>query len=364
MKALVHIGTGKTGSTSIQSYMYENRMRLQAQGIYYPQSPGARNHRRLPAIVQKEGKADNYFRDQRLIDPAARQVARTAWWKDLCDEITAVRQCGRCIISAEHLSQLDMEETQDLHARLTSLFEEVRILVYLRDPVDYAISMYDTALKIGSTAAAPAPPVAGGPTDYARILKRWADAFGQENLTVRLFDRAELTGGDILQDFADAAGINTQDFVTVNIHNPSLGRLGQQLLLRVNKRLPRYRRDGSPNPVRGDIVGLFERFLVGGSRLAPDQKMIAAYNATFASSNEWVRQTFFPDRPTLFRERTAAPAIADMFNEDDLDRLADLISESWRQGREAQMDRKRAERFLPNGQGKSFADRASRRNPK
>lgn len=335
MKALLHIGSGKTGTTSIQEYMSVNRQRLREQGIHYPVTLGAKNHRRLPAIVQKDDRAARYFREQGLRDAASRAAAREAWWQEFRAEIASAGDCDRCLISAEHLWDLGAQEVAALRSRLATLFDEVRILAYLRDPVDYAMSMYDTALKIGSTNLAPASPVAGGPTDYAHVLKSWQGAFGRDRMTVRLFDRAELVGGDILQDFVHAAGIDAAGFAEVKVKNPSLGVLGQQILLRVNRRLPRHRPDGSPNRMRGDIVGLFERFFADGARTAPDPALVAECQTVLAGSNEWVRQTFFPGRDRLFPARSYGACPAPSLDERDLDRMADLVVELWQAARKA-----------------------------
>lgn len=350
MKALLHIGTGKTGSTSIQEYMAVNRQLLLDQGIHYPTSLGPRNHRRLPAMVQKDGKPGTFFRDHGLADPESRQAARDGWWREFQAEIGQAVGCERCLISAEHMARLDADEVADLRDRLATLFDEVRVIVYLRDPVEYAVSMYDTALKVGSVATGPAAPVAGGPTDYAALLRIWMDAFGADRLTVRLFDRAELSGGDILEDFTRAAGIDTTGFMPGQVRNSSLGVLGQQLLLRVNRRLPRHRKDGNPVRGRAEIPALFERFLADGKRLTPDPGLVAAYAETFAASNEWVRQTFFPDRATLFPARHYPPAPEVPLDADTLDRLADLLIEIWQRSREVAAG--------PSGTGRSRDPRA------
>lgn len=333
MKAILHIGTGKTGSTSIQEYMFVNRKSLLEQGIFYSEALGLKNHRRLPAIFQNDDKPENYYKDRGLLTPKDRRAAKEIWWREFQNELMQAGSCARCLISAEHLSQLDNEEVKALHNRLAPLFEEVRVLVYLRDPVDYAVSMYDTALKIGSPNMRPAAPALGGPTDYARILQAWSEVFGKEHMNVRLFDRSELVGGDILQDFAHTAEIETEGFASVDVKNPSLGILGQELLLQINRRLPKYRKDGRPNKIRGDIATVLERFLSIGPRRVPDQDLIAAYGSTYAASNEWVRANFFPDRTRLFPEKHYNQPATLPLNEEEMGRLADLVVDIWKRAR-------------------------------
>jgi hypothetical protein len=41
---ILHIGTSKTGSTSIQRVLSTQRPALEAQGVFYPKSPGNERH--------------------------------------------------------------------------------------------------------------------------------------------------------------------------------------------------------------------------------------------------------------------------------------------------------------------------------
>jgi len=52
---VLHIGTGKTGTTSIQSFMNANRSRLAELGFLYPRTPGKVRHTRISLSVLPEG---------------------------------------------------------------------------------------------------------------------------------------------------------------------------------------------------------------------------------------------------------------------------------------------------------------------
>ncbi|MBE3829324.1 hypothetical protein HJ140_09590 [Vibrio parahaemolyticus] len=49
-KLVLHIGTEKTGTTSIQSMLSQNRQRFKAQGFHVLECAGEENHRLLPSI--------------------------------------------------------------------------------------------------------------------------------------------------------------------------------------------------------------------------------------------------------------------------------------------------------------------------
>ena len=50
-ECILHIGTEKTGTTSIQKFLATNRTLLKANGVLYPLSPGKVNHIGLEAYA-------------------------------------------------------------------------------------------------------------------------------------------------------------------------------------------------------------------------------------------------------------------------------------------------------------------------
>ena len=61
MKLILHIGTAKTGTTTLQHWFASNRESLQVQGIYYPNSLGKVNHRKLSLFAINRVTSDRYF---------------------------------------------------------------------------------------------------------------------------------------------------------------------------------------------------------------------------------------------------------------------------------------------------------------
>ncbi len=44
--------------------------------------------------------------------------------------------------------------------------------------------------------------------DYHKRLGMWADAFGDENLVIKVFDRKKLLNSDAVADFFDVIGVD------------------------------------------------------------------------------------------------------------------------------------------------------------
>ena len=56
MDLYLHIGTEKTGTTSVQKFFKANRALLAKNGIVYPVAPGKQNHMGLAASAQDTAK--------------------------------------------------------------------------------------------------------------------------------------------------------------------------------------------------------------------------------------------------------------------------------------------------------------------
>ena len=56
---VLHIGSGKTGTSSIQRLLSKNRERLAELGTLFPRSPGRRRHVRLGLFITPDAKLDN-----------------------------------------------------------------------------------------------------------------------------------------------------------------------------------------------------------------------------------------------------------------------------------------------------------------
>ena len=59
---VLHIGTEKTGTTSIQEFLKKNRDKLRKKGVYIPQSPmvGNGNHRWIPSLANNDDFSDDF----------------------------------------------------------------------------------------------------------------------------------------------------------------------------------------------------------------------------------------------------------------------------------------------------------------
>ena len=294
MHATIHIGTGKTGTSSIQHLLCSNYELLREQDCLYP----ALHPRR------------------RLIDhnPLTMHLA-FGWPMEplslLRSELTA-SGCRHLLISSEFMSE--HLKSPELVMRLKHLLLEVgcshfTIVVWLREPGALFASLCSQFVKGGRpeyrhTMGPQANPRFRSIMDSRGILRRWMEVFGREALRVRLFERQTFVNGDLLQDAIAAFGLAWDErFAIPPRVNEGLNLLETELLRVINHLQPGHPAAGGGTP-KSWILEVLHRHagVLDGSQLrfVPPQAVVRAWREWAAEGNEWVRQEFFPDRTTLF----------------------------------------------------------------
>ena len=209
---ILHIGSAKTGTTSIQHFLAHNRQALLERGFVVPTFLGVGpNHRWLPLLAQDGGTVDGFATRQGLHTSPQRLRDRLAAKRMELEQAAAATADTTWIISSEQLhSRLSTVDLLRLRRLLEPLFAEIRVVVYVRQPLSTAISAWSTRTRSGRVAPGLEPPQSFAPLcDHAVPLRRWRQVFGRERLQVRRFHPADLRGGSLLDDFSSGAGIGS-----------------------------------------------------------------------------------------------------------------------------------------------------------
>lgn len=329
-RAIVHIGTEKTGSTAIQATLARNRAHLAGRGFCYSSVAGAGSHVKLTAYAADDDVRDDIRRRLGIATPADLAQFRERLATDLRAEITASPD-SVFVFSDEHFqSRLVSQQSVDrLAGLLTPLFDEIRIVVYLRRQDELAVSRHSTALKSGGVPGALIDLAwAGTPFyDYRKLIGRWTEAFGAAALTVRRFETDRLIGGSVVSDFLATTAL-PELAESKERANESLRPDYQAFLGEMNARLPRFVA-GKANPERGD----FDRLLADmgrGKGARPARDDARAFYAAFADSNEYIRARYFPGDAALFDDDFSRyPDVADDRGL-DVGTALDITASLWR----------------------------------
>lgn len=310
-ECILHIGHTKTGSTSIQNALGAHRESLARHGVCYPRSPGWGNHALLPAAMasdelREKGVHPGFWAGL----PPAQRIAN--FLEEFPAEMKALPPETRLVaMSSEQCihMQPDVDAIARLRDFLAPHFSRVRIVIYLRRQDDHFASAYTQLLRDGVINVPRLPD--GGPRqlphyDYAGLLRRWAQVFGEEAIIPRLFERQLLVNGDSIDDFlalCGAAGSVPADDPNRS-SNPSADARGQAMMVAAGEAMPRAlpgHRAALSDPVWRHFTELLTDAMPGrGWR--PARAHAREFLDRFAEGNEWIRQRWFPDRASLFTD--------------------------------------------------------------
>ncbi|MEM9255084.1 MAG: hypothetical protein AAGA91_06535, partial [Pseudomonadota bacterium] len=150
MNAILHIGTEKTGTSSIQRYLEQNRDALRESGYYYPVSIGFEHHQALAAVCVDIERPDDFYDDDIVGNFEERMRKNKAIVDGFGSELRELDgHIHTVVISSEHFhSRITSEcEINRLASLLRSHFEQITVICYLREQVAACTSLYSTALK-------------------------------------------------------------------------------------------------------------------------------------------------------------------------------------------------------------------------
>ena len=195
---ILHIGTHKTGTTTVQAALAASADQLLRQyGLLYP------------ATGRPQSKFECRFGHHFLATSLSRAagVEQPGVWTDFLEECER-SSAERVLVSAEYFSSLKPDQIARLN-QLVSGFERVSVILYLRNPVRFLLSAYRQQTN-GHRAIAcnfeqfVIENVAR--CDYENLVCNWAGIFGPNSLKVRVFDYV-VSSDDLLADFARSTGL-------------------------------------------------------------------------------------------------------------------------------------------------------------
>jgi len=187
---LVHIGIGKTGTSSIQTMLFENRDLLKDHSIYFPTKGLYQYAHHNIALYAKD---DMPHHTKSLI-------------KEIINDFE-LSNCQTMILSSEQFSY-SRPLYVDTFASLLINYD-VKIIFYVRRQVEYIYSSFLQKVKEGNEYFGSINEfynVNRKGFDYLEIIKSWEKNFKKENILVRLYDK-EFTP-DVCKSFIEILSWN------------------------------------------------------------------------------------------------------------------------------------------------------------
>jgi hypothetical protein len=228
---ILHIGTHKTGTTSIQHRLWHSYDLLAANGILYPRSGVIwMGQHRLPWAIG--------------YDHPARDPAHKA--EDIAEAIlneAKQKNCATIVLSSEDFRLLDDAGI----ARLAELIPAERVTLFLgvRRQDGYLISQYKQSVQsyhilfTGDVNGFFKTKLREHELDYAHTVDRWQAAFPQAAAIIRVMEKGHFEAGGPAGTFWNALELPVDgDGKPVNEHkeNPSLSDIGTLVMADINAR--------------------------------------------------------------------------------------------------------------------------------
>ena len=204
-KLYLHIGSGKTGTTSIQKFLSENRKLLSQQNFCYP--GGLANHHQIVTVFESDAKV--LPREFAIVDKAKLREASASYSESIMNEIKKSKQ--DFIISTEYFQNITkLRNVKKVHHFFSEHFDKIEVIFFVREPVGLYQSLVQQFVKAASVFPGP-----GLEFNFRSTIEAWRSYFP---VTVRAFDPGE----DVVGTFCEATGIDASSFYKVSDRNQSL----------------------------------------------------------------------------------------------------------------------------------------------
>ncbi len=179
----LHIGTHKTGTSAIQDFLVLNRKALSRQGVLYPQKT------RRDYFENKDGTVivpDRQFKNYQKLVRLSRSKNK------------------HVILSNEAFSLMD--DASPIRAALGDA--KTIIICYLRRQDDFIQSYYNQEVKHAGNYIKIMDYQPPTTLNYDKMLARWVNVFGKENVVVRPYEKQQFKNQDLIADFLEIVGLD------------------------------------------------------------------------------------------------------------------------------------------------------------
>lgn len=189
-RIVLHIGTHKTGTSSIQATCAEGRRVLSKAGICYPRLKNMPTQSLL-SVPFFDSYVPRQFFHRFGTDKASVDVQAWSFWDDVHRQLCK-KAYHTLVLSSEFFVLIDRVPDLLAHLKVLCPSAKVEAICYLRDPIGFFLSSLQQTVKFSGKVAWPES------FRWTEKLKPWAAAVPLE---LRSFERSRLVQEDVVSDF-------------------------------------------------------------------------------------------------------------------------------------------------------------------
>jgi hypothetical protein len=315
----IHIGMPKAGSKSIQETMSENRETLLAHGIDY--LPVERNHGPfLISLLSDEPHKDPRNIRKYLDTPDKAEAYNADRREQLIKALSSTRS-AKVVISGEGFSGIQLSTVRRLKQMLDPYAGAYRIIIYVRNPYEFANSVFLQRVKGGRSLEDAGVRLL---PRYENRITKYFEVFGRENVDIRIFDPRQFAGGDLIPDFVAALGepASLADSLHIEHANQSMSHEAALILSEANKAVPR-RTNGLANRARTSAFHLVIA-QIKGEKFQIDPHHYLAIEDSVLAELDWLNVTL---GRTAFEKPVPRAASVPRWGDETVQSIKDVVSE-------------------------------------
>lgn len=315
MKTLyLHIGTQKTGTTSIQGFCKDNGQVLESKGYCYPIFPYT-----YPRVSNDRNA---HFLMGRILDADGNRMTekeKRIYQEGMNTIQDLFLKYDNVILSDEHIWQTTFRERPDFWEQIKQEGEnygfQVKIIVYLRRQDEFIGSLWNQVVKIAirpercqQTFDEYIDKLPGiSQLDYYQKLESISNVLGMENVIVRVFEKSRFYCGSIYADFLKTINLDLTEEFKILQKVKNLGLAGNtHEIKRILNSLPELK-DKKKNNFLRDILLDFSEISKQEYPSAPfSPEETAKFLDKYKESNERVLKEYLHEDGTfLFHQNIA-----------------------------------------------------------
>ena len=303
---ILHIGTEKTGTSTIQKFLDSNRKALLKENICYPETPFTRfgSQWEFVAIAHPypwtmdAGQACEIEDDKTLND------FKRNFKESLQKQFSSQPNTETLLISSEHFHSrlLSIGTIKELKDFLNPWVEDFKIIIYFRRQDKLAVSYYTTQIKSGSATTELYLP-SDGPRfryfDYKWIYRIWREVFEGDELITRLYNPNPNIGigadnsHGVLQEFCNLCNIDFSNKKQPAWLNQSVDAKGLGLIHGLHK----YNNTRKLSLTKTELAMVINQItrMHQGKFFPITRSEAENFYKQFKEGNEFVRKKAFPD---------------------------------------------------------------------
>ena len=246
MKLYLHIGTEKTGTTTLQDWFAENWEALRTQGVYYPKTLGLQAHRNLSIFVRDAARPGEAALKKNIYSVEDHQAFASKLTKSFNDEYAENAGVANWVISDEqlqsHLTRIGM--VKRVKQFLGDKFTDIEVLVHLRPQIDIAVSAASSTAKFGGSVKSAKfvyPTASDLFHDYDLSVEWWETVFGASNVTIVPYKKQPC----MVSLLIDKLGLERKSLTAIERKNVAIDWRAMVLTNAIS--FPRYNEDKTVN---------------------------------------------------------------------------------------------------------------------